>query len=500
MVKAGINSTLVNPNYCCYPPPPPPTLSFSSFEKKFIQIELPPSVEDNQELKARAVDHTHELYLQIQRNAIVFYSWYADVTARIKSATSDPTALKPSQASQEFFEGEKIQKYITEAEHITERLKVSVGNAPAFGEAVRESPKKDDGIDASTRQISEVLSSLANDGGGRGGKPCVESRRESNKADAPTKSVAVSWSQIMEEVGGVTVDSNPLSDASPGLEDQVIHSPAQTDRELLLEAKYTVEEIDQAYGRSEDAETRHGVGDELHEQVHGEAMKENVETRPGVGDEVHEQVHGEGIKENVETRPGVGYEVHEQVHREGMKENVERLSDHQPSDKEMEKSTIPSFPMDTQELMECMFSTVEMKEALCGPPEDGSGSGGDNLAIAIWKGRKKNVVVDQSERFRDSWDMWQESCSSPFQLDSDMVFVPVSTGDQDHYSCICVNFFSEQIEYLDNRSYEDDLLTLPYGGIARITVDEMGKYMVSKGLDKGRKVEGFNFVNIKFNW
>ncbi|XP_074300156.1 uncharacterized protein LOC141631375 [Silene latifolia] len=122
------------------------------------------------------------------------------------------------------------------------------------------------------------------------------------------------------------------------------------------------------------------------------------------------------------------------------------------------------------------------------------------LAIEIWQGRKKNLVVDHSEGFCYAWDMWQESCPSPFQLDSDMVFVPVSTGDEDHYSCICINFLSEQIEYLDNRSYEDDLLKLPYGGIARITAYAMGKYMAYKGLDKGKRVEGFPFVNIKFNW
>ncbi|XP_074277458.1 uncharacterized protein LOC141601092 [Silene latifolia] len=43
------------------------------------------------------------------------------------------------------------------------------------------------------------------------------------------------------------------------------------------------------------------------------------------------------------------------------------------------------------------------------------------LAIEIWQGRKKNLVVDHSEGFCYSWDTWQESCTSPFQLDSDMV-------------------------------------------------------------------------------
>ncbi|XP_074305604.1 uncharacterized protein LOC141640822 [Silene latifolia] len=116
--------------------------------------------------------------------------------------------------------------------------------------------------------------------------------------------------------------------------------------------------------------------------------------------------------------------------------------------------------------------------------------------------QEKKLVVDHSEGFCASWDMWQESCSSPFQLDSDMVFVPVSTGDQDHYSCICINFLSEQIEYLDNRSYEDDLLKLPYGGIARITASLMSDYLESRDEDKdrGKDLREFQFRQIQFAW
>ncbi|XP_074288275.1 uncharacterized protein LOC141613440 [Silene latifolia] len=90
--------------------------------------------------------------------------------------------------------------------------------------------------------------------------------------------------------------------------------------------------------------------------------------------------------------------------------------------------------------------------------------------------------------------------SSPFQLDSDMIFLPVLSGDGDHYSCVCINFLTEQLEYLDNRKYDEDLEKLPYGGIALITVALMGKYLVSKGLSKGSKVADFKLVNIQFSW
>ncbi|XP_074288773.1 uncharacterized protein LOC141613932 [Silene latifolia] len=335
----------VNPKYHKQPhtPSTPP-----NFEKKFIQIELPAGVEDDQELKARVIRYA---------------------TARIKVRTSDPTGLNASQASQEFFEGEKIQKYVAEAEQIAERLKVSVGNAPEFGEVVTEPPKKTVGIDASTRQISEVLESLGNDGGGWGGNPRVEPRRESVKADTPTKSIAVSWSK-------------PLSPASPGLEDQVVCSPVPSVRQLLLESSYTEEEIDECIGPSKDDEARLWTGDEGHEHVHEDGLNENAENVGRLADTDHERAadivgQADGRSENAESRPVVGDAVHEQVHGEGLPEIVERLSDNQPSDMVMEKSTVPELGLDTQELMECLFSTAEMKEAARGNPAYGSGSGGE---------------------------------------------------------------------------------------------------------------------------
>ncbi|XP_074266839.1 uncharacterized protein LOC141590127 [Silene latifolia] len=113
-----------------------------------------------------------------------------NVTARIKAVTRDPTGLNSSEASQEFFEGEKIQKYVAEAEQIAERLKVSVGNAPAFGEVVNNQPS-DKEIEKSTvpslpmdtqelmecmfstAEIKEALCGLPADGSGPGGEATV---------------------------------------------------------------------------------------------------------------------------------------------------------------------------------------------------------------------------------------------------------------------------------------------------------------------------------------
>ncbi|XP_074299782.1 uncharacterized protein LOC141630949 [Silene latifolia] len=81
-----------------------------------------------------------------------------------------------------------------------------------------------------------------------------------------------------------------------------------------------------------------------------------------------------------------------------------------------------------------------------------------------------------------------------------MVFIPILSGNNDHYSCACINFVSEQIEYLDNRRYDDDFEKLPYFGISRIACDLMGAYLESKGFVRGSKVAGFKFVNVEFKW
>ncbi|XP_074298972.1 uncharacterized protein LOC141629961 [Silene latifolia] len=118
----------------------------------------------------------------------------------------------------------------------------------------------------------------------------------------------------------------------------------------------------------------------------------------------------------------------------------------------------------------------------------------------IWDAQKVGKVLNKDEDIYGGWDAWAEMCRAPFQLDTDMIFLPVLSGDGDHYSCVCINFLTEQIDYLDNRKYDDPIETLPYGGIARISANIMGKYLVSKGLSKGAKVSGFKIVNIEFSW
>ncbi|KAH9609422.1 hypothetical protein KSS87_021711 [Heliosperma pusillum] len=124
--------------------------SRSTTDKKFIQIELPPGVEDDAELEARAVDGVHELYLKMQRNAIVFHAWYSDSTSKLKHLTTphmDPADIVPSQHTREFLEGDAVHRYVDEVIDISCRMKDSVGIAPVFHEeSVRQDNEVDDRV------------------------------------------------------------------------------------------------------------------------------------------------------------------------------------------------------------------------------------------------------------------------------------------------------------------------------------------------------------------
>ncbi|KAH9612979.1 hypothetical protein KSS87_008040 [Heliosperma pusillum] len=120
--------------------------SRSTTDKKFIQIELPPGVEDDAELEARAVDGVHELYLKMQRNAIIFHTWYSDSTSKLKRLTTphmDPADIVTSQHTREFFESDAVHRYVDELIDISCRMKDSVGIAPVFHE---ESVRQDNEV------------------------------------------------------------------------------------------------------------------------------------------------------------------------------------------------------------------------------------------------------------------------------------------------------------------------------------------------------------------
>lgn len=96
----------------------------------------------------------------------------------------------------------------------------------------------------------------------------------------------------------------------------------------------------------------------------------------------------------------------------------------------------------------------------------------------------------------------------------------------EHFSCICINFNSKRVEYLDNRSYDRKIEEESYGIYGRALVcilqtilfwllqnfslynllsfclqaDLVGQYLCTKGIQKGADVRNFEFFSVPFSW
>jgi hypothetical protein len=51
----------------------------------------------------------------------------------------------------------------------------------------------------------------------------------------------------------------------------------------------------------------------------------------------------------------------------------------------------------------------------------------------------------------ESWITWSSLCKNPVKLDADLIFLPCLL--EEHFFCVCINFLTKQLEYLDNKKY-----------------------------------------------
>ncbi|KAK9749025.1 hypothetical protein RND81_02G097400 [Saponaria officinalis] len=135
--------------------------------KKVIPLEIPQDVEDDIELKARALVPVHELYLKIQRNSVAFHSWYVDAISRIKHITSDnaaPAGFEPSMSTQDFWHCEELHRFCDDVEKAAGRIKQSASNAPTPQEVQSWSRNHKGEDENATHQVREVLIGLQKSG------------------------------------------------------------------------------------------------------------------------------------------------------------------------------------------------------------------------------------------------------------------------------------------------------------------------------------------------
>ncbi|KAK9706519.1 hypothetical protein RND81_07G131800 [Saponaria officinalis] len=130
-----------------------------------IKVPLPRGVEDDIQLKTRALDAVHELYLQIQRNGLAFHAWYVDATTKIRklSAVQTPQdGFVPSQSTQNFWQSEELHRFCDKVESDAERLKQLVSKAPV-PEKIQSTTENSNGVqETATQQLQDVLVDLNN--------------------------------------------------------------------------------------------------------------------------------------------------------------------------------------------------------------------------------------------------------------------------------------------------------------------------------------------------
>lgn len=108
----------------------------------------------------------HELYLKMQRNAVVFHTWYSETASKIKRLTTpQPRSFRndsvPSQATHSFIETDLLNFFVDEVNHLSQRMKDVVDNAPVFSEATATDPNRHVDDNVHMELISGVLRDLS---------------------------------------------------------------------------------------------------------------------------------------------------------------------------------------------------------------------------------------------------------------------------------------------------------------------------------------------------
>ncbi|XP_074295901.1 uncharacterized protein LOC141623668 [Silene latifolia] len=104
--------------------------------------------------------------------------------------------------------------------------------------------------------------------------------------------------------------------------------------------------------------------------------------------------------------------------------------------------------------------------------------------ILMLNGEEFEKTKTLTEEIAGAWDIWQNVCSQPLNLNSDLVFLPLLISE--HYFCICINFQNETVDYLDNRLY-DNFEESEFFYLAELAAKTFGSYMCKERFKARRK-------------
>ncbi|KAH9602941.1 hypothetical protein KSS87_000955, partial [Heliosperma pusillum] len=473
-------------------------------------------VEDDAELEARAVDGVHELYLKMQRNAIVFHAWYSDSTSKLKRLTTphmDPADIVPSQHTREFFEGDAVHRYVDEVIDISCRMKDSVGIAPVFHE---ESVRQDNEVDD---RVLDRPSGL-----------------EEQNVDCP---VEASGLEMVTSVLYSTAEMGEIArDISVDAAGRDVVAVAANDDDLLgtqtggANVLYSTVEVDCILRDLREAET--GPPKEKRPRLSDSEPKTPVATTAA---------HSNSITSlsAVKSRPrgggdGLGCTIDCGLPDIAILVVAKPLRNNQYLYKDvtyLRKHTADYCFVDNIDCnpRECLAdygrnARLTRDDIMSMLPEVKTSSN----VIEYWSKLLNKIESDEYEvprmaffgirhtvavmRLKDSkdqstpsdtqidslfliWDMFIKGCGRSFNTNAELFFIPVNVDE--HYACVCINFKSKTIELLDNQYYpaskQSDIVD-----VAIIIGEVFSDYLESRGLGRAEEVPMFERRQIKLAW
>ncbi|KAH9613086.1 hypothetical protein KSS87_001474 [Heliosperma pusillum] len=476
--------------------------SRSTTDKKFIQIELPLGVEDDAELEARAVDGVHELYLKMQRNAIVFYAWYSDSTSKLKRLTTphmDPADIVPSQHTREFFEGDAVHRYVDEVIDISCRMKDSVGIAPVFHEeSVRQDNEVDDrvldrpsdleeqnvdcpveasGLEMvtsvlySTAKMGEIARDISVDAAGR--DVVVVATNADDLLGTQTGGANVLYSTV--EVDGILHD---LREAETGPPEE--KRPRLSDSEPITPVATTAAHSNSITSLSAVKSRPRGGGDGL-----------GCTIDCGLPD-LTILVVAKPLRNNQLLYKDVTYLRKHTA-------NYCFVDDINCNPRDDIMSMLPEVKMSSN-VIECwskLLNKIESDEYEV-PIMTVFGIRHTDVVMRLKDSKDQSTPSDtQIDNFFIIWDMFIKGCGRSFNTNAKLFFIPVNVDD--HYACVCINFKSKTIDLLDNQYYpaskQSDIVD-----VAIIIAEVLSDYLESRGLGRAEEVPMFERRQIKLAW
>ncbi|KAH9625607.1 hypothetical protein KSS87_003847, partial [Heliosperma pusillum] len=487
--------------------------SRSTTDKKFIQIELPLGVEDDAELEARAVDGVHELYLKMQRNAIVFHSWYSDSTSKLKRLTTphmDPADIVPSQHTREFFEGDAVHRYVDEVIDISCRMKDSVGIAPVFHE---ESVRQDNEVDD---RVLDRPSDL-----------------EEQNVDCPVEvtglemvtSVLYSTAEMGEITRDISADAAGRDVVAVAANDDDMLG-TQTGGANLLNSTVEVDCILRDLREAETEEKRPRLSDSEPKTpvattaAHSKSIRSlsAVKSRPrGGGDglgctidcglaDIAILVVAKPLRNNQYLYKDVTY-LRKHTADYCFVDDIdcnprECLADYGRNARLNRDDIMSMLPevKTSSNVIECwskLLNKIESDEYEV-PRMAFFGIRHTDAVMRLKDSKDQSTPSNtQMDNLFMIWDIFIKGCGRSFNTNAELFFIPVNVDE--HYACVCINFKTKTIDLLDNQYYptskQSDIVDVDI-----IIAEVFSDYLESRNLGRDEEVPTFERRQIKLAW